>query len=75
MSSDESRHFRDTLAYIRDKLDDHIKEQNEYERKVLDRISEIKEESSVNKSKIVGISGVISVVVAAAITWMLNHLK
>lgn len=62
------------IRYIRQKLDEHIADEDKSVDRVRREIGEIKEELAQYKTKIGIISGSFSLVVAAFVSWIAAHL-
>jgi len=63
------------VRYIREKLDHHIDDETDYQRKVRDEISKLKEELAAHKTKVGLMSSGLAVAVTAGITWLMHLLK
>jgi hypothetical protein len=63
------------IRYIRDKLDHHIEDETDNQRKVRDEITKLKEELAEHKTKVGIMSSGLAVAITAGLTWFMNMLK
>jgi hypothetical protein len=59
-------HIREELRYIRKRLDDHIDDESAV-------LTKIVEDIATHRAKVAGIAFLVSVVIAAAVTWIFNQ--